>query len=163
MNTDHGYADGDTCNRDGCQGIIKEHDTDTCCSCHDNPPCSHCTTSREYCPACGWDGEEEQQASYVEPTPEQIAIWNAYHKRQDELEAQWRRKWLGEEEATEIETRHESHTYFSQIINGVYPRSMPISEVYDYVRKHYYNEFFGGGRWQKAPGNGTFSWIQYTD
>jgi len=57
-----GYEKGDKCNRNGCVGIIDEHDTDEVCSCHINPPCSHCTTSRAYCDVCGWDGYEEQQA-----------------------------------------------------------------------------------------------------
>jgi hypothetical protein len=58
-----GIEAGHVCNRDGCTGTIAERDTDTCCSCHINPPCGHCTTSREFCPVCEWDAEEEQRAS----------------------------------------------------------------------------------------------------
>lgn len=162
---EEGYSLGETCNRDGCAGIIKEHDTDSCCSCHNNAPCSHCTTAREYCPECNWDAEEEQRESYVPyvPTTEEEARWAADRKKQDEYAESWRRKWIGEEEVLKIETRHESHTHFSQIINGVYPKSMPDMGAAEWIYENHYNKYFGGGRWNKYPSNGTFSWIQYTD
>lgn len=55
-----GVVIGETCNRNGCKGILLEHDTDTSCSCHINPPCSHCVDDRAYCPACEWEGSEDQ-------------------------------------------------------------------------------------------------------
>lgn len=56
-----GVLKGEKCNRDGCNGIIDEHEKDGCCSCHINPPCSYCTTQTGYCPECGWSAEEEQR------------------------------------------------------------------------------------------------------
>lgn len=60
-----GYEQGEVCNRDGCQGILDEYDTDTSCSCHINPPCGHCVNSRVFCPVCEWDGGEEQQEAWA--------------------------------------------------------------------------------------------------
>ena len=56
-----GVLEGEQCNRDGCEGTIVEHDSDGGCSCHINPPCSYCTTSREYCSVCEWDAQEEER------------------------------------------------------------------------------------------------------
>lgn len=53
-----GTEEGDVCNRDKCQGIIVEEDTESSCSCHLNAPCSYCTTDRHFCPECGWEGEK---------------------------------------------------------------------------------------------------------
>jgi hypothetical protein len=54
-----GYEKGDICNRDGCDGILDEHHSDGCCSCHVNPPCSHCVEDRSYCTKCHYDAFEE--------------------------------------------------------------------------------------------------------
>ncbi len=54
-----GYAKGEVCNRLGCDGILEEHYSDGSCSCHINPPCSHCVEAREFCPDCGWEGRED--------------------------------------------------------------------------------------------------------
>ena len=63
MSDSHGVEAGQVCGRDGCTGILEEHDTDSGCSCHISPPCGHCTTSREFCPVCDWDAGEEQRAA----------------------------------------------------------------------------------------------------
>lgn len=57
MNT-YGETKGDTCNRNGCKGIIEEHEVENC-SCHISPPCSSCTTPKEYCPTCGWESKND--------------------------------------------------------------------------------------------------------
>jgi hypothetical protein len=51
-----GYAEGDTCNRDGCVGIIDTHPPENC-SCHLSAPCSRCTGPRNFCPECDWSEE----------------------------------------------------------------------------------------------------------
>ena len=56
---EEGYLDGDICNRNGCQGVIQEHPVENC-SCHINPPCSACTSPREYCDICGWEAENDE-------------------------------------------------------------------------------------------------------
>lgn len=58
---DIGYLEGDICNRDGCKGIIHEHDKEPC-TCHlGHPPCSGCVHNYGYCEECGWDAEDETQ------------------------------------------------------------------------------------------------------
>ena len=53
-----GFHEGDTCNRDGCIGIIKEGSkSGDGCSCHINPPCGYCTEQTEFCETCGWEAE----------------------------------------------------------------------------------------------------------
>lgn len=54
-----GYEAGDVCNRDGCQGIIDEHEADGSCTCFIHPPCSYCVKSRAFCDDCGWEGSDE--------------------------------------------------------------------------------------------------------
>lgn len=72
MHDDFGYLGGETCARDGCLGIIKQASSDSGCFCHtSNPPCSHCTTPREYCPNCDWDAKEEQDLEYWRKEQEQ--------------------------------------------------------------------------------------------
>lgn len=57
--TDYGYSEGDTCNRNGCLGIISDHEVENC-SCHISPPCSQCTSPRSFCEVCGWEDKDEQ-------------------------------------------------------------------------------------------------------
>ena len=57
-----GYVDGDCCNRTiaygkKCNGIINFHLVENC-YCHISPPCSACTSSKAYCPECGWEENE---------------------------------------------------------------------------------------------------------
>lgn len=61
MDKELGIHKGETCNRNGCQGIIEEGEKEGSCSCHISPPCSYCTTQTEYCPECGWSAEEDQR------------------------------------------------------------------------------------------------------
>jgi hypothetical protein len=48
-----GDDEGQTCNRDGCDGSL-EYESPENCTCHVNPPCSACTDVSIYCPKCGW-------------------------------------------------------------------------------------------------------------
>lgn len=74
-----GYLDGEQCNRNGCKGVIAEHDSEGGCSCHTSPPCSYCVTSREYCTTCDWDAYEEEleedskkaKSTYIPPVYKQ--------------------------------------------------------------------------------------------
>ena len=56
MPLEKGYAEGDTCNRDACDGIIDTHLPENC-SCHISAPCSSCTGPRNFCPECDWSEE----------------------------------------------------------------------------------------------------------
>ena len=57
----NGIEHGDTCNRDGCGGIIEVSPIENC-SCHITAPCSGCSDQVLYCPECGWDSDDEQDA-----------------------------------------------------------------------------------------------------
>lgn len=52
-----GHLEGEICGRDGCHGVIEEHQIENC-SCHISPPCPACLTPREYCDTCGWEADE---------------------------------------------------------------------------------------------------------
>ena len=80
---DLGYFKGEVCNRNGCKGIIEEHEKEGSCTCHINPPCTYCTTPSEYCPECGWDAEDEQ-AKYLKEYPKTQAP-TTYQYKSDEL------------------------------------------------------------------------------
>lgn len=56
MITNTGFEEGDSCNRNGCDGIIVVDDVEGC-TCHLFPPCSSCTDpSRIHCNTCNWNG-----------------------------------------------------------------------------------------------------------
>jgi len=57
MSDIEGVCEGETCNRDGCTGILGRYEGDGC-SCHTSPPCSDCVEAREYCPKCDWSAED---------------------------------------------------------------------------------------------------------
>lgn len=53
-----GTGEGETCGRDGCDGVIRWQQPENC-SCHINPPCSECESLTLECPKCGWELEEK--------------------------------------------------------------------------------------------------------
>jgi len=57
MSAEHGILEGETCNRNGCTGIIKDA-REGQCSCHINPPCGYCTSDKQYCDVCGWENDD---------------------------------------------------------------------------------------------------------
>jgi len=57
MKPKEGVYKDEVCNRDGCKGIIAEHEREGC-SCHISAPCSGCCHSYEYCPECDWEPEQ---------------------------------------------------------------------------------------------------------
>lgn len=160
---EEGCLKGETCNRNNCKGIIQEHDSDGCCSCHINPPCSYCETSREYCPECDWDGYEEQQESIRKNYDTFVNSGQAeFYRKENEKWAisqkQFEDLYLSKELVEKIDYRSESHTNFSMIKYGVFPISMSISEL----RKEI-NGSFGGRFEQLDTKTGRFKFIAYTD
>lgn len=139
-----GVINGEVCNRNGCTGIIEEHETDGGCSCHIKPPCSYCTTSREYCPECGWDGREEQIESES--------------KKKTYPAREFKAKTLPDLDRSKINYIYKSHTHFSMIKEGVFP----IGTSRDDVRK-VVNGTFGGRFTRFDENNGEFEFIAYTD
>ncbi len=155
-----GYCKGEMCNRDGCEGIIEEHDIDGGCSCHSCPPCSYCTEPRGYCSECGWDEKEERDA-YEES---QRQYWKAYHerpdvvaeaKRQEEERKLFIKMYNGEIPVDKYRCNHRAHTHFSQILYGVHP-NMSMEEIRKEVRGSF------GGRFIKFN-DYSFEYIAYTD
>ena len=58
LNFQIGYEEGDLCNRDGCRGIMGYNPVENC-SCHINPPCSHCVENPCVCLECGEEVSDE--------------------------------------------------------------------------------------------------------
>lgn len=141
----HGLLKGDLCNRNKCKGIIDEYETDTCCSCHINPPCSHCTEDRNYCPVCDWQGKDDyiqHMNGFVIHTDSKTHNHNS-----------WKRREL---DNSKIDYHILSHTNSSQICEGVYPEGTTREDVLEQVKGTF------GGRF-KHFGNGKFKYVAYTD
>lgn len=143
-----GFDSGETCNRNGCIGVIEEGPREGDCSCHISPPCGNCTTPREYCPVCDWrlvDDETTFNDFKVGPVKPNGA-WTHYRPRPLD--------------PSKIDYRIRSHTNSSQICEGVYPPSNDETAdrkaVLDRVRGTF------GGRFERF-GNGKFRYVAYTD
>lgn len=115
-----GYSEGEICNRNGCEGIIKEHEKESSCSCHLNPPCSHCTTSSEYCPVCEWDGQEEQNESQL-----------AYHLNTETS------KIFNEPKPVEDDGKlYDVVRYFDNVLEAVVKKGISKTEAYSLRREY---------------------------
>ena len=59
----YGEEEGDSCNRNGCKGVMYFPPVENC-SCHlGHPPCHNCTYSQLICRECGYEvGELEETA-----------------------------------------------------------------------------------------------------
>jgi len=53
-----GYSEGDTCARDGCEGVIELEPVKDC-SCHLSAPCWRHESADMYCHSCGWRAAED--------------------------------------------------------------------------------------------------------
>lgn len=158
-----GYCKGEKCNRNGCAGIIMERDIDGCCSCHINPPCSYCTTAKEYCPICEWDAYEEnaiaELAAYTAyKGSEQEKNHNEFMECIKEQEEIFNKKKRGELPIDKIEWRSSSHTHFSMIKEGLFPPGTTREELLKKI-----NGTFGGRFEYFNEEKGTFKFIAYTD
>ena len=138
-----GYLKGETCNRDNCNGIIDEYETGEGCSCHINPPCSYCTTSRAYCQECDWDGRQEQLEA------EQAPVYKSplFKVRQFE-----------DLDRSKIDFLSLAHTHFSMIKKGVFPKNTTRQEVERIVKGTF------GGRFVRFDEiRCEFEYVSYTD
>lgn len=161
MEQEIGYMKGEECNRNGCKGIIDEHEKEGCCSCHINPPCSYCVDAAEYCPECGWDGKEEQ-AEADKADIEQFRNSGAQEAYNRQMEAEEKRRndfwklFRSNSEIEKFDCIYEGHTHFSMKKIGVYPPQMTSKEVEEKVKGTF------GGRFERVSG-GRFVYIAYTD
>ncbi len=155
---EEGYCKGEVCNRESCQGIITERNSDGGCSCHINPPCSYCETSREYCPECDWDGREEQLETYEanKPNQAQIDAWAKQNKEWDDARTEFYRKFHTSEPVTEFNYRRESHSNSSMKMVGMYAvgSEIPMDKIIG---------TFGGRFEMNNKERGRFIYIAYTD
>jgi hypothetical protein len=139
----YGTIRGDVCNRNGCTGIIDEQETDGCCSCHINPPCSFCVDDRHYCPVCGWEAIEEQRA-YNDKVSKETKPF------------EYKRRTIEDLDKTKIDWIYKPHTHFTMLKEGVYPKGATKEDVFKEVQGSF------GGRFDKFE-NGHFIFIAYTD
>jgi hypothetical protein len=146
MIMEFGYEKGETCNRNGCNGILTEHDTENHCSCHISAPCSYCTDSRVYCPECGWDGREEQ----IEADKKASQTAKKYDV--------WKPRTINDLDKNKIDYICSSHTHFSMIKEGVFPKRTTMDEVREIVKGTF------GGRFEMFDKeNCKFKYVAYTD
>jgi hypothetical protein len=144
---DIGYEKGEICNRNGCNGILVERDTDKCCSCHISAPCSYCTDSRVYCLKCDWDGREEQ-IEEDKKTSRSI-------KKEYEV---FKPRTMGDLDRTKIDYICSTHTHFSMIKKGVFPKGTKRYEVEKIVKGTF------GGRFKYFSDiTCEFEYVAYTD
>lgn len=150
-----GYSRGETCNREGCEGIIEEMETDGCCSCHINAPCSNCESGKGYCESCGWDGKEEQE-SFREAHKVPNSLIEAYEKR-----AAFQQMYDNGKGCEKLEYTREGHSNSSMKYKGIYPNgSISDSELISKIRGTF------GGRfeyWHIGESFTRFIYIAYTD
>ena len=140
---DHGYEKGDRCNRNGCQGIIEEHEKRGC-SCHINPPCSACTEARGYCPVCEWEERDDLT----------VKDWDtAYIGHNGGMSIEWKPRVL---DRTKIDYVITPYSNSSQICEGVYPKGTTREDVREKVIGSF------GGRFEYFD-NGKFKYVAYTD
>lgn len=135
---------GERCGRNGCAGIIAEKRSDVGCSCHIAPPCSFCTTPREYCPECDWDAEAESR-TYEEAHTYHLGVGGAF--------AETRKRVL---DNTKIDWISTTHSGCTMIREGVYPPGATRKDVEKLVRGTF------GGRFRHF-GDGRFEYVAYTD
>lgn len=153
-----GLLKGEICNRNGCDGIIDEHATETSCSCHVNPPCSHCTTDRNYCPKCDWEGPERDTPVIDKDQSERNRVYyEKQNKEWQEARDLFYARYSGQKSVEKLEMRHEAHTHFSQKIVGVFPIG---TETRESILPKVNGTF--GGRFERW-GDYFFSFIAYTD
>lgn len=144
-NTNAGTLAGEVCNRKMCRGVIAEHQSETGCSCHINPPCSSCTDDRHYCPRCDWSAKDERTEymnGFIIKVDKSSGVFNSYKLR--------------ELDKSKVDYHTFSHTHFSQRHVGVYPEGTTAKEIENLCGGTF------GGRFSRFSG-GEFEYIAYTD
>lgn len=156
MEKEFGYTIGEKCNRNGCLGVIREHEKEGSCSCHINPPCGYCTTDAHYCPVCDWHGSEDQK-DYGSESPQNIAYYKREMEQFNNNRDLFYKKFKGELPIEQLEMRTESHTHFTQIVKGVFPEGTETKESIEQKAKGSF-----GGRFTRFEKT-RFEYIAYTD
>lgn len=156
---EHGVLKNEICNRNGCAGIIEEHEKEGSCSCHIHPPCGYCTTDTAYCPVCDWHaGDDYKPTERSKEDKEREAEY--YRKQIEEWQAArelFYKRYAGKEPIEKLEIRCEPHTHFSQKQIGVFPKGTKTRED---ILPLVVGTF--GGRFTSFTDH-NFSYIAYTD
>jgi hypothetical protein len=153
-----GVVKGEVCNRNGCGGIIDEHEKEGSCSCHINPPCGYCTTDSAYCPVCDWEAGDEP----IKKIDPEIEKRNMEYYRQQREDWDAKRKlfyarYNGKEPINELQFWSEGHTHFTMIKRGVFPKGTETRATIEPKVKGTF-----GGRFNSF-GEYSFEYIAYTD
>lgn len=138
-----GYSDGDTCQRDGCNGVIAFHPSENC-SCHIAPPCFSCTSATAFCHECEWEEKDD---------PLVVQEISSIHFGNDFAYVERTKRVL---DPTKIDYRIEMHSNASQKVIGVYPEGTTRQEVEAVVKGTF------GGRFCSFK-DGQFEYVAYTD
>lgn len=158
-----GYSKGETCNRDGCKGVIDEYKKEGCCSCHINPPCGYCTELNAYCKTCDWYAKEEQfeyDKKIAEAYKNNSSYYEELRKKSEEATELFYKKYRGETPSEKLEIRSETHTHFTMRKFGVFPKG---TETYESLLPKVRGTF--GGRFTTTINKDSyrFEYIAYTD
>ncbi|AHF77940.1 Phage protein [Sodalis praecaptivus] len=138
-----GYFEGDTCARDGCEGVIELEEVENC-SCHLYAPCWRHENADMWCPECGWQASKDPLCVREIST---ISLGGPLPL------IETRRRVL---DPTKIDWITKMHSSSSMIKEGVYPEYLTRQEVEKEVRGTF------GGRFEYF-GDGKFKYIAYTD
>lgn len=154
MNTE-GLIEGDKCNRNGCAGIMEAVDADTSCSCHINPPCSHCVDMEYECNKCGFlvESPNHEPASKSDPHKPNKSGWYL-RKTPEELFAELKEKWDGK--SIDYVDKTPRDNYYFMIKKGLYPEGTTKEDI-----KSLFNLCFGYAYLNME--NGVFEIKYYTD
>jgi len=139
-----GKYEDDKCNRNGCNGTIKVRPSENC-SCHLHPPCSSCTAPRHFCNVCGWDEADDVIINdFVVNVNRETNVYRFWEPRPlDRNKIDWRSK---------------SHTHFSMIKEGCFPKGTTGEQVREKV-----NGTFGGRFTKWDEQRCEFEFVAYTD
>lgn len=138
-----GYCEGESCEREGCSGVIELEEVENC-SCHISAPCSKCTDADMWCPECGWRASEDplcvRDISAIS-LGDTFSIIETNPRVLDPTKVDWVSK---------------MHSGCSMIKEGVYPEHLSRKDVEKEVKGTF------GGHFEHF-GNGRFKYIAYTD
>jgi len=142
-----GYCEGETCGRDGCDGVLVLEPVENC-SCHISAPCGACMTPRDHCPVCDWRMADDE------------TTFNDFKVGPVKADGSWTHYRPRPLDPTKIDWRSKAHTHASMIKEGVYPQSGDDKADRAAVEALVKGTF--GGRFSRF-GNGRFEYVAYTD
>lgn len=144
-----GLLEGETCNRNDCLGVMERIDTDSSCSCHIAPPCSHCVDACYICSECGFETEPPEPVSYSKT-------------KNGGIPDEYQRKKTDRERFDEIPNGVFKYvtipgTYYFMTYWGKFPEGWGRRDILEK-----FNTCFGY-KWIKFPEDGEFKLKVYTD